>query len=119
MTLYDELRAVAAELLDEFGGAATLERRTKTYDKTTRATTETVSNISVKAVLLPPAGSITMAERRGETVRRERYAVVASAQEPKVGDTLLMAGIRYPVSGVTAVSPDGAAIVYRMALGEA
>lgn len=119
MSTYDELRAVAKDLLDEFGGAATLERRTRTYSTATGGTTETPTNLSVKAVLLAPAGSITMAERRGETIDRTRYAIIGSDNEPKVGDTLLMAGVRYPITGVTAVAPDGAAIIYRMALGGA
>ncbi len=113
MTLYDDLRATATELLNEFGGAATLERRTKTFDPATRASTHTPANFAVKAVLQ------NKTERRGEVVERTTHAIIDSTVEPKPGDTLLMAGVRYPVGGVTSIAPDGAAIVYRCALGGA
>jgi len=119
MEPYDRLRERAKALLEKYGGAATLERRTRTYNTATGGTTETPANLSVKAVLLAPESKTTPAERRGETVDRTRYAIIGSQHEPKPGDTLLMAGIRYPVSGVTAIAPDGTAIIYRLALGDA
>lgn len=119
MEPYDRLRERAKALLEKYGGTATLERRTRTYNTATGGTTETPANLPVKAALLAPESKTTPAERRGETVDRTRYAIIGSQHEPKPGDTLLMAGIRYPVSGITAIAPDGTAIIYRLALGDA
>lgn len=115
---HDDMRALAAELVDEFGSgrSATLYRAVTTYDPFTQAETHGETAVAIKVVT--PANRLG---RDDEMVADDDVRAVVPAAGlalvPQAGDqiTLPQRTGRFIVgSPVTAISPDGDPIAYRI-----
>ena len=118
MTIFDELRDVAAELFAELATDATLVRVARTYDEDDMATTETVARHAGRGALIAPEptrgadGALILGE---QAILGELPAGIS----PQVGDVLEVGAASARISGVQTVRPDGAAILWRLMLESA
>lgn len=122
MSLFDDLRITAGALLLELGTVVTLRRLSRVYDPDTRTTTETVASHAGRGALVSPQGQSSQGERAVDAATMtQQYAVVGSLPTgvaPAVDDQLVVAGRTFRINGVTPVQPDGAPIVWRLALAD-
>lgn len=120
MTVFDEFRELAAELLEELAVPVWLGRVVRTYDPDTRTTSSGQQSYAARGVLTPPPGNVTLGERaEGGAQVTAQYALIGSIHgnvSPAVDDSFTIAGRTFRINGVTAIQPDGAAIAWRLAL---
>jgi hypothetical protein len=111
MNLYDEFYPLVVEMLEEFGGNATLSRTAPAApslaDKRAgrAAPAQAAQDSPVRAAVGPMAV-------QGVDGRRETRTVATMLVEPREGDKLVMGESSYIVGSVTRVAPQGKAIVY-------
>lgn len=109
MGLYNEFRALAVDLMEEFAVTASITRVTRTYDEATdTVTSETTTSLPCKAVIAP----------RALDAKNEHINVKTMARlniRPIIGDRLVFGGETYTVESVEEIAPDGGAPMLYMA----
>ncbi|KGQ19930.1 Phage protein [Lysobacter dokdonensis DS-58] len=111
---YSRTSATALGLLQRFGAAATLKRKTAgSYDPSTGTSAETVTSLATTACVFdyPQSyvdGTLILAG--------DKRAYLSSEQEPKQGDVLTWNAVDQTVIAVKAVAPAGVAVMYEAQL---
>ncbi len=105
---YEDMAALAVELLDEFGGPAILNKPpVTTFDK--RTGVETIVSPATSAPIVAVVGPIEVVDDQG----RQLFKTIATLLvETTEGDTIIQGVMTYHVGKVTTVAPIGTPIVY-------
>lgn len=110
MAFYEEMAALAVEMLAEFGGPAQLTRSAPTtgaFDKTTGRPTGSAAptSVAVTTVVAPQAFET-------EDGRKEVRTVATMLTQPNHGDKLTMGSQVWIIGNVTKIAPIGTPIVF-------
>ena len=112
MVLYDDMAAVAVELLTEFGAPVTLPRTTAgTYDPVTGVTTEGSDNTATTTGLLKPYPESLIDGTRIKS--GDRMLVLVPTVEPTLDDSPVMGGETLGnIVSIVSSNPAGTPVCY-------
>lgn len=109
---YDEMAAIASNLLSEFGQLVTLTKYSEQYDINTGVNVVTPTDYKAWGAAFAYTGKEIDGERivAGDM----RVLLERSQAVPKVGDTVLLASGLWRVLSVELVSPSGIDVIYKL-----
>lgn len=99
---FSDMRELSADLFQQFGTPASIERITKAYDKRTDDVVETKDSVECLAIL---STRKQMSENGVFIV--ERIATLNA--KPNDGDELVMNNNKYKITDIETINPDGKA----------
>lgn len=107
MTFYEEMADLAAEMLNEFGAAATLSRETVSFNKATGRRTAVVANPIATLALVDDMEVLD--ENTGRDVIR---TIATMLHKPEVNDKLTMGDRTWIIGKVTTLQPTNLPIIH-------
>lgn len=111
MTFYEEMAALAAEMLDEFGAPGVLVRSgpsVSTFDKRLNKTVTTTG----APLEIPTAASVGPIQIKDSEGREVLQSVAMTLAEPVQGDKLQWGELTYTIGIVTALPLQGKIVAY-------
>lgn len=119
MTFYSDMRAVALNLLTDYGQSAAWRVVTSTYDPTTGEAVLATTDTTVTVVKLPLPREYNEFTRN--LVEMSEHLIVMSATEletagvvPSSNDKFVLGGIVYEVIALKAIDPGGTVVAYKL-----
>ena len=111
MSFYDDMGAVALELLEEFGQSVTLSRETggSTDPVTGEVTAGTDASVTTTGLIKPYPENMIDGTR---ILASDRELVLSNEHVPLPSDKPLIGGEEWAIVGIKTVSPAGTDVVY-------
>lgn len=126
---YTGLRdSTAADLVAQFGRSAVLRKHSSNYNPASGGNTVTSSDTNVVLLTLPVrrGGSTAAPEFSEDQIAKFEQLVLMSAKEtaaagvvPALGDSVIIDGTTNRIVAISALSPAGITVIYKMGVARA
>jgi hypothetical protein len=114
MSFYDEMSAIATELLVEFGQSMMLRRRTAgTYNPAVGSATLVLTDVTVNGVIFDEPDRNDAGTMVVKSTKKVLLSVF-NTSPPNVNDTLTVNGQAYTVQSVETLAPAGINVIYKL-----
>lgn len=124
LSFYSRLRDdTAGALIAKFGRTGTLRQSTDTYDPSTGTNTESFTDTTIKAVILPsssPNSSSTQGYSDDSIAKSDLNLLLSAAETyaasviPVIGNVILLNSQRLRIVDITSVSTGGTDVMYKV-----
>ena len=109
MTLYNNLKSMAAQLLDKFGMPIIIRRTSSTFDPVTGKDTAAQSKDYQAVGIL---ADFNRNEIDGTLIQRGDKKVTMTGVKPHLSDVLVASDQQYTVQGIEEINPAGTVILW-------